>query len=564
MPGHRCRRWHATTRSSARPSPVTADVCSPPTATGSRSPSTIPSDAVDAAVESSAALAAEPWPDGHAASGADGPRNGAALSATASYPGPVLNRAARIMAAAHGGQVLVGARTASLLDGVDSSISASTGFRTCRGPERLFQVVRRRAPAEFPRLRTVDAHRGNLPHAERASSAASRCSPTSRLVRAHRLVTLTGVGGVGKTRLARRGRRRARRRVPRRRVDGRARVGRPTQPRCPTRSRPRWASPRRRGAPVVHTRGRRALRAAAAARARQLRARRGRRGRRRRRSARDGRRRRSPGHVARGCSTSPGSNGDSGPAARRSTAARASPAVTLFVERAHALQSRIDFAEPATAAAVVEICRSLDGLPLGIELAAARTISMSPIDIRDRLGDRFRILTSSQHALARQQTLRDVVAWSYELLDDDERDAAAPSRGVLGRVRSRRDHRSARRRPTTLDVLDLPRLAGAQVTRDRRRLARARTRYALLETIRQFAEGELAAPGSLDAARDRHAELLRRRGGGSAGRDGTVPSFARLRRLDDARARQPPRRRSAGAGRAATSRPRPTSPRTRP
>jgi KaiC/GvpD/RAD55 family RecA-like ATPase len=97
-----------------------------------------------------------------------------------------------------------------------------------------------------------------------------------------------------------------------------------------------------------------------------------------------------------------------------------SPAVTLFVERARALQSRIDFVEPATAAAVVEICRSLDGLPLGIELAAARTISMSPIDIRDRLGDRFCILTASPRAPRRQQTLRDVVAWSYELLDDDE------------------------------------------------------------------------------------------------------------------------------------------------
>ena len=123
--------------------------------------------------------------------------------------------------------------------------------------------------------------------------------------------------------------------------------------------------------------------------------------------------------------------------------------MTLFVERARALQSRIDFAEPATAAAVVEICRSLDGLPLGIELAAARTISMSPIDIRDRLGDRFRILTASPRAPQRQQTLRDVVAWSYELLDDDERALLRATRGVRRRLRPRRDHRGARRRPTT-------------------------------------------------------------------------------------------------------------------
>ena len=58
---------------------------------------------------------------------------------------------------------------------------------------------------------------------------------------------------------------------------------------------------------------------------------------------------------------------------------------------------------------MIEICRRLDGLPLGIELAAARTISMSPIDMRDRLGDRFRILKASTRTPQRQQTLRDVV-----------------------------------------------------------------------------------------------------------------------------------------------------------
>ena len=110
---------------------------------------------------------------------------------------------------------------------------------------------------------------------------------------------------------------------------------------------------------------------------------------------------------------------------------------------------------PDTAAAVVEICRSLDGLPLGIELAAARTISMSPIDIRDRLGDRFRILTSSPRAPRRQQTLRDVVAWSYELLDDDERALLRHAAVFAGRLRPRRDHRGRRGPTTSSAVLDL-------------------------------------------------------------------------------------------------------------
>ena len=70
---------------------------------------------------------------------------------------------------------------------------------------------------------------------------------------------------------------------------------------------------------------------------------------------------------------------------------------------------------------MTEICRRLDGIALAIELAAARMVSMSAQDVRDRLGDRFRLLSGSRRGLERHQTLRHAVEWSYDLLDDDER-----------------------------------------------------------------------------------------------------------------------------------------------
>ncbi|MGD3105593.1 ATP-binding protein [Streptomyces sp. YGL11-2] len=99
---------------------------------------------------------------------------------------------------------------------------------------------------------------------------------------------------------------------------------------------------------------------------------------------------------------------------------RPAPAHQLFAERAAAV--RPGFRAAGDAVAVDEICRRLDGLPLAIELAAARLRLLSARQIADRLDDRFRLLTSgSRTALPRQQTLRAVVDWSWELLDEPER-----------------------------------------------------------------------------------------------------------------------------------------------
>ena len=98
-----------------------------------------------------------------------------------------------------------------------------------------------------------------------------------------------------------------------------------------------------------------------------------------------------------------------------------SAAVNLFVERARSVASRFSLTNADDGAAVVEICRRLDGIPLAIELAASRMASMTASEVRDRLDQRFRLLVGSRRGLARHQTLRHAVAWSYDLLDDAEK-----------------------------------------------------------------------------------------------------------------------------------------------
>ena len=99
-----------------------------------------------------------------------------------------------------------------------------------------------------------------------------------------------------------------------------------------------------------------------------------------------------------------------------STETESDSAAALFVDRAEAVVPGVAL-DPV---AVVEICRRLDGIPLGIELAASRMVSMTVTEVRDRLDDRFRLLVGSRRGLERHQTLRHAVQWSYDLLDANE------------------------------------------------------------------------------------------------------------------------------------------------
>src|SRR5262249_22306851 len=98
-----------------------------------------------------------------------------------------------------------------------------------------------------------------------------------------------------------------------------------------------------------------------------------------------------------------------------------SEAVRLFVERAHAVRPTFVLDE-SNRVHVTEVCRRLDGMPLSIELAAARVVSMTPREIAARLDERFRLLTGGRRAaVERHQTLRATVDWSYSLLDERDR-----------------------------------------------------------------------------------------------------------------------------------------------
>jgi class 3 adenylate cyclase len=119
------------------------------------------------------------------------------------YFGAVLNRAARVMAAGHGGQVLVADSAAGLLSGVDLVNLGPRRLRDVPNPITLFQLRATGLPTEFPPLRTLDPSPGNLrPATTSFVGRGSELIQIEAVLRAHRFVTLTGTGGVGKTRLA--------------------------------------------------------------------------------------------------------------------------------------------------------------------------------------------------------------------------------------------------------------------------------------------------------------------------------------------------------------------------
>ena len=135
------------------------------------------------------------------------------------YFGTVLNRAARVMAAGHGGQILLADSTAGLLSGVDLIDLGPRRLRDVPNPITMFQLRASGLSEDFPPLRTLDTSPGNLrPQTTSFIGRESELTDIVAAVRAHRLLTLTGVGGVGKTRLALEVAGAARRRISRRRL----------------------------------------------------------------------------------------------------------------------------------------------------------------------------------------------------------------------------------------------------------------------------------------------------------------------------------------------------------
>jgi len=420
------------------------------------------------------------------------------------YFGTVLNRAARVMAAGHGGQILLADSTAGLLTGVDLIDLGPRRLRDLPIPVQVFQVRAAGLQTEFPPLRALDTNPGNLRRA--ATSFIGRESEVGEVqaaVKAHRLVTLTGVGGVGKTRLALE--------VAGRLVDEfpdgvwffeLAAVSDPAA--VPDAVAAVLGITQQPGQSVAES-----VAAALEGRVRLL--------------VFD-----NCEHLldaaadlieailAASATTKIVATSREGlgiaderlwPVPSLDVGAGAdSAAVALFVERAQHVSPRFTVGDAGEVAAVVEICRRLDGIPLAIELAASRMAAMTAGEVRDRLDQRLRLLVGSRRALERHHTLRHAVAWSYDLLDDTEKtvlDRCSVFAGGFD-LESACAIMGSDDDFATLDLLDAL-VRKSLLVADR---SAGRTRFSMLETIRQFAEDQLVAGGEASEIRAAHSRYF--------------------------------------------------------
>jgi predicted ATPase len=421
------------------------------------------------------------------------------------YFGAAVNRAARTMAAAHGGQVLVAAATAAIVEGIEFVDLGEHRLRDLSQPQRLYQLRAEGLRERFPAVNTLDQTPGNLPIQATSFLGRERdLAAVGALVRATRLVTLSGVGGVGKTRLA-------------------LQVAADIAPDYPDGA---WLvelagvgdqqaighavagvlgiaqqSGRTIGQSLVAALSRRRLLLvldncehlieAAAGLARDIITQ---------------CQRVNILATSREALMVEGEQIWQVPSLDFRSGLTA-PAIILFAERARAAMPQFQL-EPE-AEAVNDICRRLDGIPLAIELAAARIRVMSPAQISNRLDDRFRLLTGgSRRAMERHQTLHHAVQWSYDLLMPAERILLARCSVFAGGFTLEAvEHTCSGGEVETADVLDLldSLVRKSLVTAER---SGNTMRYGLLETIRQFAEEQLAAAGEAEPARRRHAEFF--------------------------------------------------------
>jgi predicted ATPase len=420
------------------------------------------------------------------------------------YFGTVLNRTARVMAAGHGGQILLDGITATLISGVDLIALGPKRLRDIAKPVDVFQVQSDGLRTGFPALKTVDSAPGNL--RPRSTSFIGRETELAELedtLKGHRFVTLTGVGGVGKTRLALEIAARLSDNFP----DGVwvIELAAVTDP----------AAVPDAVATVLGITQQPGMSLADSVA-----------------TALEGRSRLlifdNCEHVLNAAadiieailahSDTVKILGTSREGLRveeeqlravpslDATAGVDSSAASLFFDRAHAVAPGIPLTPRS---AVVEICQRLDGIPLAIELAASRLMSMSVTELRDRLDDRFRLLVGSQRGLERHQTLRHAVQWSHDLLTDAEKGLLARCSVFAGGF----DLAGACAVTGSVDDLVTLDLLDSLVRKSLLVVHRTfePTRFSMLETIRQFGEEQLVQTGEADAVRAAHARYFAER-----------------------------------------------------
>jgi predicted ATPase/class 3 adenylate cyclase len=477
--------------------------------------------AVGAAVAAQRALAEQAWPISEPLRVRMAVHAGAVQARDGDYHGPTLNRVARLLAIGHGGQVLVSEAVAHGVDATRLIDHGAHRLRDIERPEHVFEVRATERAGTFPLLRSETRARSNVP--QQLTSFVGRTDELAALEAStgrYRLVTLVGVGGTGKTRLMLESAARLQDREP----DGAwlvelaplgdpgavvleiARtfglVTEPTRPvvdlladflrskeldllldncehvigavadlchrllaECP-RLRVVATSREPLGVPGEHVFPVPSLPLPPPV---------------------------TPVQQVTGLD----------PELLETIAA--SDSVKLFVDRASAIVPTFALGLD-NAAAIVEICRRLDGIPLAIELAASRISALSVHEIEQRLSDRFRLLTGGRRtAMPRQQTLKALIDWSWDLLD-------AADRRLLRRLSVFAGgwtlEAAEAVTPTgdpgepAPDLLDgLTRLADRSLLTIQRTQT---TRYGMLETIRQYARDQLVESGESERVRDAH------------------------------------------------------------
>ncbi|HET9001404.1 MAG TPA: tetratricopeptide repeat protein, partial [bacterium] len=475
-------------------------------------------DALSAAVAAQRAMSRHPWPENAAVRVRMGLHTGEALGTESGYVGMDVHRAARICAAAHGGQILLSQTTRDLAaerlpEGASLRDLGAHRLKDLAGPHHLFQVVAAGLLTGFPPLRSLDVLPNNLPsHLTSFIGREREIVEVKRLLATARLVTLTGAGGAGKTRLALH--------VAVSVLDGHpdgvwfVELAALTDAALVPKT---VASvldvPEQPGRPMVET-------LVDALRAKTL------------LLVLD-----NCEHLLAACATLserlllacpslkilatsrealdiPGETVRIVPSLSLPDPRNPPPpehlrryeAVRLFVERAALIHPGFTLT-PDNASAVAQVVTRLDGIPLAIELAAARAKVLTVEQIALRLDDRFRLLTGGgRTTLSRHQTLRATMDWSYHLLSENERVVLRRLSVFAGGFTvEAAEAVCAGKGAETHEVFDLL----AQLVN--KSLAVAETqgleaRYRLLETVREYSRERLEESGETVRTRTRHRD----------------------------------------------------------
>ncbi len=479
-----------------------------------------PAAAVQAAAAAGRALATHSW-DMHNGLAPPGVvmalHSGPAEQRAGDFFGPALNRTARLLGAGHGDQILLtGATAAALGPALPTDLTlrdlGEQRFRDLEQPERVFQLIGAGLPDRTDPLRALPATAHNLPiQLTPFIGRAEALTTVLHLLATSRLVTLTGSGGTGKTRLALQAAAQSLDRFPTgvwvvelaaltdpallaqavATVLGvRGEPGRPLEASLIAHLQPQTTLLLLDNCEHVLT--------ACAALVEQLRA-------------------ACPGVTVLASSREPLSLPNEAvyrvPSLSLPPTGATDPSALATVESVRLFLDRVQAAQPHfrltadNAPAVAQICRRLDGIPLAIELAAAR-VRLLPVDgIAARLDDRFRLLTGgSRTALPRQQTLRALIDWSYDLLPDAERRLLRALSVFAGGFTA-----EAAAAVTDTDTTvsgncadSLQQLINKSLLVEP--IPDGSPRYSLLETIRQYARDRLTEAGESAAVRIRHRD----------------------------------------------------------